>query len=80
MVLRVILQVVPLGDETQTREIGRLDIFNRGRLGPDYCKYGVLDFTKGQEGMYTSDLGHNRSDGAWKLVAQAIKELKLIGP
>ncbi len=33
MVLRVILQIIPHGDETKTREIGRLDIFNKGKIG-----------------------------------------------
>lgn len=82
MVLRVILQVVPSGDEDQTYEIGRLDIFNKGvwdQHDIGRCEYGVLDLSK-KPGLYKKSLLHFRKDGAWELVRNAIDTLEIEGP
>ena len=82
MVLRVKLEIVPYGDEANAREIGRLDIFNKGavrRIG-DHCEYGVIDLTKGKEGLYQESLMHERKQGAWELVRRAIHHLGIEGP
>lgn len=77
MILRVILQIVPRGDETKMREIGRLDIFNKGEFAGDFHSYGVIDFTPEQEGMFDGELHHQRKNGPWVLVAKAIRELDI---
>lgn len=78
MVLRVILQIVPFGDEEKTREIGRLDIFNKGQIS-DAHQYGVLDLGQ-KPGLYSDTLIHFRGDGAWELVRNAIDTLEIKGP
>lgn len=80
MTLRVILQIVPSGDETKVREIGRLDIFNQGQLEgfvEPVCAYGVIDLTPKQEGMFEHNIIHARNNGAWVLVANALNRLDI---
>ena len=77
MVLRVILQIVPHGDEDNIREIGRLDIFNKGRIGFDEYEYGVIDLTPKQEGLFNKTICHERHHGAWTLVYRAIWDLDI---
>lgn len=79
MTLRVKLEVVRFGDETDVREIGRLDISNLGHVTPDKCEYEVIE-AKGRPGLYNMAVLHDRDDGAWKLVAKVIKELNIRGP
>lgn len=81
MVLRVILQIVPRGNEDNIREIGRLDIFNKGSTDfEDECEYGAIDLSPKQEGLYSKTVEHRRKYGAWELVRNAIQTLKIIGP
>ena len=88
MVLRVILQIVPFGDEANAREIGRLDIFNKGIADPTpdgwdrggYHKYGVIELTPKTGFMNDKEVMHRRFDGAWELVRKAIDELEIEGP
>ena len=75
MTLRVILQIVPFGDEDKTREIARLDIFNKGEFSEGFHHYGVIDLTPKQEGMFNQDIYHQRQDGPWMLVAKALNRL-----
>ena len=77
MTLRVILQVIPFGDEDQPREIGRLDIFNKGELSEGFHRYGVIDFTTKQEGMFNEEIFHRRENGPWALVAKALNRLDI---
>lgn len=74
--LRVRLEIVPFGDESRTREIGRLDIFNKGEVRKTplgrLCSYGVIDLTKNQEGLYIDDIVHLRETGAWPLVRKVL--------
>jgi hypothetical protein len=78
MVLRVILQIVPHGDEDNIREIGRLDIFNKGHTEfEDECEYGAIDLTPKQEGMFTKTVYHKRQHGPWQLVWRIIEELDI---
>jgi hypothetical protein len=79
MVLRVILQIVPFGDEDRVREIGRLDVFNKGRVN-DACEYGVIDLSPGKEGLFTGTATHRRNDGAWALLHTILGELPVEGP
>ena len=78
MTLRVILQVVPFGDEDRAYEIGRLDIFNKGAINSAH-EYGVIDWSN-KPGMYTDTVIHFRQDGAWELVRNAIETLEIKGP
>ena len=82
MTLRVILQVVPYGDEDKTYEIGRLDIFNKGPtgFGADTYTYGVINLTKDDAGLYTDEVWHTRSEGAWTLVYEVLENLGIEGP
>lgn len=75
MTLRVIIQIVPFGDEDKVREIGRLDIFNKDMK--QRSTYGILDLTKGEEGLFIVEVEHWRQDGAWELVRRVIDELDL---
>lgn len=75
MTLRVIIQIVPFGVEENTREIGRLDIFNKDMK--EQSTYGILDLTKGEEGLYVAEVKHWRQDGAWELVRKVVDELDL---
>ncbi len=77
MTLRVILQVVPFGDEDKVREIGRLDIFNKGEFSEGFHRYGVIDFTPNQEGMFNEEIYHERKNGPWILVAKALNRLDI---
>lgn len=79
MVLRVILQVVPFGDETKMREIGRLDIFNKGYIN-EACEYGAIDLSPNRAGLYQDNIIHFRKDGAWELVRNALETLEIEGP
>ncbi len=76
MVLRVILQIIPHGDETKTREIGRLDIFNKGKIGLAN-EYGVIDLSPNQTGLYNHSIAHIRENGAWELVRLVIGGLQI---
>lgn len=78
--LRVRLEILPFGDENKAYEIGRLDIFNEGRLVDDYCSYGVIDPSSKYPGLYAERILHKRSLGAWRLVMAAIDRLKIEGP
>jgi len=82
MVLRVKIEIVPFGDEDRAQEIGRLDIFNKGqirRIG-EHFEYGVINLSKGQEGLYQESVMHERKLGAWELVRRAILDLGIKGP
>ena len=66
MTLRVTVEIVPFGDESLKREIGRLNISNI-----------TYDRTRENEYGEISDYivkGHRRSDGFWELVRKAIEE------
>lgn len=80
MVLRVKLEIVPFGDEEAVREIGRLDIFNAGRVTGDLCSYGVIEMTPTSGALHQDRILHARSDGAWQLVKEALDELQIEGP
>lgn len=84
--LRVKLEIVPFGDEEKAREIGRLDIFNKGIAYPEqssrYYRYGVIeiDHENNEAGMYVHDVIHAREDGAWMLVRNTLDDLEISGP
>lgn len=83
MTLRVVLQVVPFGDEDRTREIGRLDIFNKGIWDRDdigRCEYGVIDLFPKHVGLYSKSVLHFRNLGAWELLRGVLEELPIEGP
>lgn len=79
MTLRVKLEIVPFGVEEKAREIGRLDIFNKGHGSNGMCKYGVIEMDEHGGGLLDVDVGHFRTEGAWtlvRLVLETLKELK----
>lgn len=82
MTLRVILEIVPRGNEDQKREIGRLDIFRKGKIPGVYnsVEYGVVDLTPEQEGYYTTAIPRYHDEGAWELVRETLEAIKPSGP
>ncbi len=88
MVLRVKLEIVPFGDEAAVREIGRLDIFNKGaraftgniRDDAGYYDYGVISLNPQDEGLFDATLVHYRKDGAWALVKNVLTAYSVRGP
>ena len=87
MTLRVILQIVPFGDESQVREIGRLNISNvswREGLslatnidGSHDDRYLIEVNDYNNHTKETPRIYHNRKHGVWELVRKAMNELKL---
>lgn len=84
MTLRVKLEIVPFGYEDKTYEIGRLDIFNKGRVGSHIndkltlCEYGCIQTgDEDQAGLFDETVFHHREDGAWSLVHHVLEELIL---
>ena len=78
MTLRCTLSIVPCGDEEKTYEIGKLDIFNEGRILEDLCQYGVINLGNDildTPGLFTNKVYHKRGDGAWALVRKVLNEL-----
>jgi hypothetical protein len=84
MTLRVKLEIVPYGDEDEAYEIGRLDIFNKGRTETGHCEYGVIDLPAdvddGEPGLFDQTVLHRRDKGAWALVRKVLEELPVHGP
>lgn len=64
MTLRVIVQVVPFGDESRVREVGRLNISNITVPEPSNEHGAIADYIV---------RGHRRSDGFWALVRTALE-------
>lgn len=83
MVLRVKLEIVPFGDEDKVREIGRLDIFNKGRdkFFTQFHDYGVivLDKNANTGGLLDEGVFHERRLGAWVLVKEVLAIMPLPG-
>jgi hypothetical protein len=88
MTLRVKLEIIPHGIDAQAREIGRLEISNRGLVHPhragdmmaeNFCRYDVIDLGN-DPGHYTLDVWHFRDHGAWDLVRAALTQLDIKGP
>lgn len=73
MTLRVIVQIIPFGDEDKAREIGRIDIFNKQQIDYDEYEYGVIELNPKQEGLYNDTISHHRHLGAWKLIRKALE-------
>lgn len=71
MTLRVIVQVVPFGDEDKTYEIDRLDISN---FGNSKNTPGVFDYMfKFKDQEYNKRvIEHTRKDGAWVLIKKVL--------
>ena len=75
MTLRVILQIVPFGDEDKAYEIDRLNISNNGNglANPDW-----FDYVTEHKGRYLKGLvRHKRSDGALVLVRKVLEHYGL---
>ena len=79
MTLRVKLEIIPCGNEENAYEIGRLNIFNKGKLELGHSAYGVLDLGK-EPGLFTNEIKHRRDRGAWALLRKAIEVLEIEGP
>ena len=81
MTLRVTVEIVPFGVESDAYTIGKLDIFNKGQVDFGHCEYGVLDLSKATDsGEFIKTVLHRRDLGAWELIRKAITELKITGP
>lgn len=80
--LRVTIDVVPLGDETQTRRLRTLKIVNENHEGPDdWYHYSVVELDhEGQKRGGARCIGrrmfvHRRSDGVEVCVRKALEAL-----
>ena len=80
MTLRIKVEVVPFGEEEKAYEIGRLDIFNKGRAEFGHSEYGVINLTKNDAGLYDQTVLHRRDLGAWALIAKVLASLPISGP
>ncbi len=65
MTLRVIVQIVPFGDESKARELGRLDISNITAPTPTTPAGTMADYIV---------RGHRREDGFWALIRKVLNE------
>lgn len=82
MTLRVKLEIVPFGDESRTREIGRLDIFNQGEVPrtDGLYNYGVIELTPTRGWLWSDSVVHERQKGAWELVRNVLESFDILGP
>jgi len=76
MVLRVKIEIVPFGEEDETREISRFDIFNKGRAEFGHSKYGVIEINKDGAGLWDEEILHRRDLGAEELVRKIFEHRK----
>lgn len=74
--LRVLLQILPSGDECRTREIGRLEIANVYEFA-DVSDYSWQLFHNGKPFKSGVLGGHHRKTGAWRLVRRVLSSLNL---
>lgn len=74
MTLRVTVEIVPLGDESRKRELGRMDISNITYDRTKENEYGeIADYIVRSEGRSAYNVrGHRRSNGFWTLVRKAL--------
>lgn len=82
MTLRVILEIVPTGNENAKFEIGRLEISRKGQIPFAFNshEYEVVDLTPEQEGKYTTTVARYHDEQAWELVRETLDTLKITGP
>lgn len=82
--LRVTLEVVPLGDEEKKYTIGSLSIANEGCTDVEagkLCEYSVWTHVPYKGGKhFNKAVTHLREDGAWALVRKALSTLSIEGP
>lgn len=77
MTLRVVLQIIPFGDEDKAYEIDRLDISNFGS-GEDsgFYKYQAKYRESTKEEYLPFVVKHFRDNGAWELVRLVLNKWK----
>lgn len=82
MTLRVTLEIVPHGDESQKYVIRQLDIFNNGYVEGTGVAGGVYDYgvieinpEANSGGLYKDSVYHIRDNGPWELVETVLAEL-----
>lgn len=75
MTLRVILKIVPFGDEAGKYDIGYLDISNIGTEASGITTYIATLFSDQETELKNAYVQHNRADGAWVLTKKAIESL-----
>jgi hypothetical protein len=68
--LRVTVEIVPGGDESQAKVIERMLIANVSGLA-DVSDYDTV-FTYGGKTLYGEVFDHARMDGAWELIRSAL--------
>lgn len=79
MTLRVKFEIVPYGVESDTYEIGYVDISNIEEVenlgfGHSICNYSYKAFRNNEDEPFSEGLvgGHDRRDGAIKLVERVL--------
>jgi len=70
-VIRVTVELVPLGVERLRRTIGELEVFNDGTGDAAVGNYRFRMFPDRRAGRV---LGHRRADGAWALIRQVLDQ------
>ena len=74
--LRITVEIVPYGIETQSRPVGRLEISNVGTIdvlsdGDKVCVYQPKETSPAEEEWPRVE--HARGDGFWVLIGKAIQ-------
>lgn len=88
MTLRVIVQIVPFGDESRIKEIGRLNISNIGPFEFGHYEYIVKEdkpnpgddcFREGStyEIVDHPNVYHRRHNGFWRLIRSALLAMEI---
>ena len=72
--LRVTVEVIPFGDEDQSRKIGEMIIANDGTLGAGLASYKAVQKIEGWEPQFKEDIVHKRADGFWELIYLVLDE------
>jgi hypothetical protein len=78
MTLRVLLQIVPFGNEDKAYTIETVNISNVQQNGYGNCDY-IIEHNKYKSGEKDLPMvNHNRQDGAIALVHKALEQLVLL--
>jgi hypothetical protein len=80
MTLRVVLQIIPDGDEEHAREIGRLDISRAGSAEFGHSRYRVVETNERAGYLHDREVLHRPHLGAWALVKKVLDKLDVDKP
>ena len=79
--LRVIIELVPFGDETRKKKIGEMvianDTENYDESGDSYQAWTAKDDWSGESEMFGRLSGYDRRQSPWELVRLVIETIRL---